>query len=143
MENLTYDKDGTTRLYEHWAGEEWTAKIIPFGALVEYIPNEETRPDNVPHKWGARAVPGVFAGYELGECGKWEKKYLVWDLRDFESVSLASDAYAKNLKLSAPNRVFTVRAPDKDAFEFPLRAEYVRKNYTYDGVRLLLLEQEG
>ena len=81
MEDLTYDEEGR-RLYEKWAGEDFKAKIIPFGALVEYIP-PETRKEDHSGKWGARSAPGVFAGYELGEKSRWNKKYLVWNLWDF------------------------------------------------------------
>ena len=37
MENLTYDSEGV-RLYNRWAGGDFNAKIIPCGALVEFLP---------------------------------------------------------------------------------------------------------
>ena len=132
MESLTYDSQGR-RLYDQWAGCAFEAQIIPFGALIEYIP-PETRSKEQPGKWGPTSVPGIFGGYELGEKGVWNKKYLIWNLRDFESVNLAADVYASNIKLGEPNRVFTVRV-SKEEWEFPLRAEYVRKNRTLAGIR--------
>ena len=48
MESLTCDKHGV-RLYTKWAGEDFAAKIIPFGALVEYkVP--DTRKAEQPGK---------------------------------------------------------------------------------------------
>ena len=69
------------------AGEPFGADIIPFGALVEYIP-PPTRKDDHTGKWGSSSVPGIFAGYELGESGRWTKNYLVWNLKDFDFESL-------------------------------------------------------
>jgi len=60
MENLTYDKDGF-RLYDKWAEKEFDAQVIPFGALVEYIP-PSTRKDDQPLKWSGSSLPGAFAG---------------------------------------------------------------------------------
>ena len=50
MENLCYNKDGV-RKYVAWAGEDFPAEIIPFGALIEYIP-PTTRKQDHNGKWG-------------------------------------------------------------------------------------------
>ena len=108
------------------------AKVIPFGALVKYIV-PTTRVDEQPGKWGGKGTPGVFGGYELGENGVWNGKYLVWNLADFAGVNLAKDVYAGALKVQIPSRMSTVTF-DADDYTFPLRAEYIRKNETYEGV---------
>ena len=58
MENLTYDSEGV-RLYNKWAGQDFDAKIIPFGALVDFIP-PDSRQKEKPDKWAASFVPGIF-----------------------------------------------------------------------------------
>ena len=63
-------------------------------------------------------------------------------LRDFENVNLTSTVYAGNLKLGKPNRVFTVRV-STEHFQFPLRAEYVRRNRTLEGIRESAGDREG
>ena len=83
-------------------------------------------------KWGSSSVPGVFAGYELGERGRWTNKYLVWSLWSFQSTSLASDASPTEFTGSV-NRVFTVRQSTEE-WEFPLRAEYVATHRTLKGI---------
>ena len=60
--------------------------------------------------------------------------YLVWNLSDFVNVNLSKDVYAGTLKVLKPNRVSTVTF-DVDDYTFPLRAEYIRKNETIEGVR--------
>ena len=87
-------------------------------------------------------MPGVFAGYELGERGRWNKKYLVWNLWDFEGMSLAMSVDPSNVSVGEVNRVFTVRKSTPE-WEFPLRAEYVRKNRTLDGVTEQVAEWDG
>ena len=112
MECLTYREDGH-RIYESWTdGKEWKAKIIPFGALVDYKP-PETRKKDCPGKWGTRAQPGIFAGYELGERGIWTGMYLVWNLKDFADMKFMSTVYAGNVKVGEPNRVSTIEHTDE------------------------------
>ena len=140
MESLTFDKDGKC-IYERWAGEKFEAKIIPFGALVEYkVP--PTRAKEEPGKFGGKGTPGIFAGYELGEMGKWTKYYKVWNLTDFHAVNLSSDVYAGSLKVQRPNRIRAVDVTGED-YEFPLRAEYVRKNRTLEGVKEKMADPGG
>ena len=124
MESLTYNNQGES-IYKKWTGRSFEAKIIPFGALVKYIV-PDTRKHEQPGKWGGKGTPGVFAGYELGENGVWNGKYLIWNLSDFDGVNLAKDVYAGTLKVQKPNRMSTVTF-NPDEFTFPLRAEYVRK----------------
>ena len=116
-----------------WSGRSFDAKIIPFGALVKYIV-PDTREHEKLGKWGGKGTPGVFAGYELGERGVWTGKYLIWNLSDFQGVNLAKDVYARTLKIQKPNRMGTVTV-DVENYTYPLRAEYVRKNETLEGVR--------
>ena len=76
-------------MYSKWADSEFAAKIIPFGALVEFLP-PESRQKEQPDKWSSPSTPGIFLGYELGERGKWNNIYSVLALKDFANVNLAA-----------------------------------------------------
>ena len=52
---------------------------IPFGALVDFMPQPETRVDSM----GAKTIPGVFVGYHIQPGGLWNGDYLVADLAPF------------------------------------------------------------
>eukprot|EP00974_Lingulodinium_polyedra_P123310 11186282-Lingulodinium_polyedra.AAC.1 len=54
--------------------------IIPFGARAIFHPNEAQGASY--HKFDTPGVPGVFAGYVFKDGYRWDKKYIVWDLRD-------------------------------------------------------------
>ena len=61
----------------------WEWKRIPFGALVDFIPDEKWQRENVP-KAAARAVPGIFLGYAFQDRGRFRRKYRVCPLSDFD-----------------------------------------------------------
>ena len=52
--------DGKT-LYERRFGESFKWPIIPFGALVEYLPNSERDKARI-HQFGMKGLPGIFPG---------------------------------------------------------------------------------
>ena len=62
--------DGKTP-YERRLGESSKGPIIPFGALVEYLPNSERDRARI-HQFGKKVLSGIFLGYALiaGEFGK-------------------------------------------------------------------------
>ena len=59
---------------DHFKGDS-----IPFGALVDFMPQPETRVDSM----GAKTIPGVFVGYHIQPGGLWNGDYLVADLAPF------------------------------------------------------------
>ena len=62
--------DGKTP-HERRFGESFKGPMIPFGALVEYLPNYE-RDEARIHQFGKKVLPGIFPGSALiaGEFGK-------------------------------------------------------------------------
>ena len=62
--------DGKTP-YERRFGESFKGPIIPFGAMVEYLPNSERDKARI-HQFGKKVLPGIFIGYALtaGKSGK-------------------------------------------------------------------------
>ena len=61
----------------------WQWHRVPFGALVDFVPNAKWQRENVP-KAGTRTVPGIFLGYEFQDGGAFRKKYRVCPLSAFE-----------------------------------------------------------
>ena len=83
MSNLL--ADGTTP-YERRSGESFKGPIIPFGALVEYLPNSERDKARI-HQFGKKVSPGIFLGY--GDI-------LVAYVEEFEKLD-ASEFYPRRL----------------------------------------------
>ena len=52
---------------------------IPFGALVDFMP----QPDTKLVSMGAKTLPGVFIGYHVQAGGLWHGDYLVADRAPF------------------------------------------------------------
>ena len=48
---------------------------IPFGALVDFMPQPDTRVESI----GAKTIPGVFLGYHVHPGGVWSGDYYVAD----------------------------------------------------------------
>ena len=86
-----------------FAGEQ-----VPFGALVFFKPSP-TRENPFSDKFDPKAVPGIFAGYELNAGMRWSRKYAVWALMDFVTASLAYDCEGIPLKLKQPQIVEVVK----------------------------------
>ena len=49
---------------------------IPFGALVDFMPQPDVRVESM----GPKTLPGVFIGYHVNPGGEWSGDYLVADL---------------------------------------------------------------
>ena len=113
---------------EHWKDQE-----IPFGALVFFKASDTRKDPSYSDKFDPNATPGIFAGYELGHGTKWSKKYKVWDLVEFTSVSLSFDTPSIPRKLQKPyiTQVVKPQLP----FVFPLKDVYERANSTIEGRR--------
>ena len=83
--------------------------VIPYGALVQYKPNNPDVADSL-HKFAPRTRPGIFAGYHLHHGGKWSGDYLIYDL---ERLSQATDYHQVHIV-----RVKEVVKPEQ--FTFPV-----------------------
>ena len=67
--------DGKTP-YERKFGESFKGPIIPFGALVEYLPNSERDKARI-HQLGKKVLPTIFPRYALIAGRIWEGDILV------------------------------------------------------------------
>ena len=56
---------------------------IPFGALVDFMPQPDTRVESA----GAKTLPGVFPGYHVHPGGEWSGDYLAADIAPFASIA--------------------------------------------------------
>ena len=71
--------------YERRFNTQFKAKLIPFGAIVRYLPFRDSRnPNTVMPSVGDRTAPAVFLGYHVHAGGKWSGDYL---LVDFTSLT--------------------------------------------------------
>ena len=91
--------------------------LIPFAALVEYIPNK-AKAKALP-KFDTATRPGLMLGYHVHPGGRWSKDYLIADLDDFRG------------KLGDTRKVRVFRVPDvifdpenEDNLKFPLKAAF-------------------
>ena len=82
--------------------KDFPGELIPFGALVSFKPSG-ARNIAQSHNFDPDAIPGVFAGYEIGIVFKWTGQYRVWSLDDFTKQNLAFDAERPCDKLRKPH----------------------------------------
>jgi hypothetical protein len=59
----------------HFKGQQ-----IPFGALVDFMPQPDTKVESI----GSKTFPGVFIGYHIHPGGLWSNDYLVAELSSFK-----------------------------------------------------------
>ena len=69
--------------------------LIPFGALVDYIPDTTRGRWKGKHKFSPKGVPGVFLGWHLHVGHMWRGEYYVADLQDFARLDLTYHAVAR------------------------------------------------
>ena len=86
--------DGKTP-YERRFGESFKGAIIPFGAMVEYLPNSERDKARI-HQFGKKVLPGFFIGYALIAGGIWKGDILIADIEELERLD-ASEIYPRRL----------------------------------------------
>jgi hypothetical protein len=106
---------------------------IPFGARVAYLPVDTH--DLAKSTWDAPARIGIFAGYEMHSGYLWPRRYLVWDISEFEGLpllatkivagSLATPHSTKQVKV-LPNTV-------NDDWVFPLKRRFDEETMTIEG----------
>ena len=80
--------DGKTP-HERRFGESFKGPIIPFGALVEYLPSSARDQARI-HQIGNRVLPGIFRGYALIAERIWKGDILTVDVEELEILN-ASD----------------------------------------------------
>ena len=57
-------------------GDWFSGKAIPFGAKVYFKPSD-ARPKTYDGKFDPKGIPGIFAGYIMGNGVRWSRKYSV------------------------------------------------------------------
>ena len=67
-------------------GTDHAGLAIPFGARVAYLPTDTH--EIAKSTWDAPSRIGVFAGYDLDSGYIWSRRYLVWDISEFEGLPL-------------------------------------------------------
>ena len=71
-------------------GESFKGPIIPFGALVEYLPNSERDKARI-HQFGKNVLPGIFLGYALIAGGMWKGDILIADIEELEKLAASEN----------------------------------------------------
>ena len=108
----------------------WTAKRIPFGAAVDFLPNSTKKKWAGRSKWNPNAIPGIFLGYKLLPGRKWKGEYYVASLKDCQSLDLSCDARKADSRLPVHRRGIVVE--DALGYRFPLKARYDQTNGTLE-----------
>ena len=68
-------------------------KLIPFGALVRYLPNAERELEK-REKLDASLRTGIFVGYRMHSGGRWTGQYTVLDAEAFSGIAQGSNRCA-------------------------------------------------
>ena len=116
----------------HMRGKEFQGNMIPYGAKVYFKPSG-AREVEQDHKFDPKAIPGIFAGYNLGSGNHWQHQYKVWELADFAKQNFAYDAMKPERSLLKPH--ITEKVVMVEPIEFPLKREYERMNGTLEGMK--------
>ena len=88
--NVTHQLEDLSTPWTRRHGREFDGELVPFGALVNFMPSPEELKKQP--KFAPRAIPGVFLGYELSPGGAWKKVYIVASLEDCRGVVGPRDA---------------------------------------------------
>ena len=102
----------------HMHGKEFQGNMIPYGAKVYFKPSG-ARGIEQDHKFDPKAIPGIFAGYNLGSGNHWQRQYKVWELADFAKQNFAYDAMKPERSLLKPH--ITEKVVMVEPIEFPLK----------------------
>ena len=81
--------------YERRSGESFKGPIIPFGALVEYLPTSERDKARI-HQFGKKVLPRIFPGYALIAVRIWKGDILIADIEELEKLD-GSEIYPRRL----------------------------------------------
>ena len=79
--------DGTTPC-ERGFGESFKGPIIPFGALVEYLPITERDKARI-HQFGKKVLPGILPGYALIAEEICKGDILIADIEELEKLDVS------------------------------------------------------
>ena len=130
--NVTHQHEDSSTPWTRRHGQEFDGELVPFGALVNFMPSPEELKRQP--KFAPRAMPGVFLGYELSPGGAWKKVYIVASLEDCRSIVGPCDGHFRCPHLHR-TRELVLDVPFVP--EFPLKAANDMAK------RTLLVDSEG
>ena len=78
--------------YERRFGELVEGPIIPFGALVEYVPNSERDKARID-QFGKKVLPGFFIGDALIAGRIWKGNILIADIEELDKLDVSGYIY--------------------------------------------------
>jgi RNA:NAD 2'-phosphotransferase (TPT1/KptA family) len=112
-------------------------KIIPFGALIDYLPSSPQGKKATP-QFAPRANPGVFLGYHLNSGGLWGHShkngdYIIAHLEDFKADSERNKP--------ARHRIRAISF-DSTKIQFPLKRAYDIKHRSVEATRTITPHEE-
>ena len=113
-------------------GKDFKGEKIPFGALVFFKPSGARAVDQ-DDKFDPKAIPGVFAGYNLGPGNHWNRQYRCWELADFTKQNLSYDTSRPAKAVARPH--ITEKVVLHQPLTFPLKQMYEYMNTTLEGLR--------
>ena len=111
-------------------GKEFKGVKIPFGALV-FFKHSGARKVDQDHKSDPKAIPGFFAGYNMGSGHHGNRQYLCWELSDFVDQNLSYDARKPKKAFLRPH--ITEKVVMQQPFIFPLKEMYEYMNVSLEG----------
>ena len=113
-------------------GKDFKGEKIPFGALVFFKPSGARSVDQ-GDKFDPKAIPGVFAGYNLGSGNHWNRQYRCWELADFTKQNLSYDTSRPAKAVARPH--ITEKVVMHQPLTFPLKQMYEYMNTTLEGLK--------
>jgi hypothetical protein len=117
--------------YSKTHGVEHDGLAIPFGSRA-YLPTDTH--DITKSTCDAPARIGVVAGYDMDSGYIWSRRYLVWDLSEFEGLPLLATKVVTGT-LSTPHSTKQVKllSANNGEWVFPLKARYDLETMTLEG----------
>ena len=102
--------------YERRFGEYFKGPIIPFGALVENLPDSARNKARI-HQFGKKVSPGIFLGYALIARESWNGDIMIADIEELEKLD-ASEICPRRVKAQ---EVFITHIPSSRWFSNIIR----------------------
>ena len=114
MKNAQYiaGDSAWTRRHE---GDGFAGQIIPFGALVSFLPSPVAKRPKMADK----TLPAIFAGYHVAPGGRWKGDYLAAPLTSCKDMSHHEQVAPTPWIVS---RTKEAHVSHKDPYMFPLKA---------------------